>query len=274
MAGKPEVALGKILAGVCLHSLRIGDLAEIGVQDDRPVEFDPDRRTLDSDFLVIPLPGSPQVTLCGRDHPVSRTVVLVGCQLARVAGVENLQFAHPHVSRVAPARVPDRQPVVAGLGQLDLKSHHEITVLVLGEEVTTLALLATNGPVDDLVVVDRAGPAIESLAVENRLETAFGLLAENPVGFLGADFPDINVPPADLATMCLKLNRTVVEQRPLAIEVVFQGGVVDDQFIIEPHRGACSDLADSETVPLPQLIVGQDQRVLSLGPLAVVPQTA
>ena len=68
-------------------------------------------RTFHGHFLVVPLTGSSQVTLCSWNHAVGGTVELVRCQLARIAGVQDLQFAHTVVGRVAFARIANRQAV-------------------------------------------------------------------------------------------------------------------------------------------------------------------
>ena len=50
--------------------------------------------------------------------------------------------------------------------------------------------------------------------------------------------------------------------------------MIDDELVVEVDRRALADLEDAERVPLAERLVGQDERVLARGALAVVPQAA
>lgn len=60
----------------------------------------------------------------------------------------------------------------------------------------------------------------------------------------------------------------------VAIPVVFHGGAVDDQLVIQPDPGATSDLANSELVPFTEGFVGDGGGIASRGIWGVVEQAA
>ena len=124
------------------------------------------------DFLSVPFAGFLEEPALGGDHAVGAAVVLrrmkLGIFLCGV--VEHLQFAHAHVGGVALAGVPNSETIVAAFGQLDLQAHDKIVVAVLGVDGAAFAGLALDGAVGDLIVVNRAGPTGEILAVKEGLE--------------------------------------------------------------------------------------------------------
>ena len=93
-------------------------------------------------------------------------------------------------------------------------------------------------------------------------------------GFFLADFPDEKVSPADLAAVGLEHNGAFGWQGLGAIPVVFHGGAVDDQLVIQPDPGATSDLANSELVPFTEGLVGDGGGIASRGVWGVVEQAA
>ena len=143
------------------------------------------------------------------DHAVGGAVELprVELRVLRRGVVEHLQFAHAGVGGVAFARVADREAVVAAGRQLELEARDEVRVLLLRVDGAALFRLAANRAVYDLVVVERARPAGEVLAVEDGREGRLVALAQDRVGFLGRDLADEDVAPADLAAVRLQLDR-------------------------------------------------------------------
>ena len=59
----------------------------------------------------------------------------------------------------------------------------------------------------------------------------------------------------------------------LAIEVVFEANVIDDQFVVEVDRNILTDHADTETVPLTNGVVGEHEGILFRLTLVIVPKT-
>ena len=84
-------------------------------------------------------------------------------------------------------------------GKLEFQPGHEIRILFLGVNGAAFARLAHNGAVFDFVSFDRAGPTFEIFAIEHRFEIRVVLAPQNPVGFVGGNFPHENIAPADFA---------------------------------------------------------------------------
>src|SRR5262249_7058839 len=128
---------------------------------------------VDGDLLEIPVADGPLEAAMGGNHAVCRAVILawveVGVLLGRI--IEDLELAHADVGGVAIAGVADGQAVVAAGRQLYFQTGHEIAVLVLGVDGASLAWPADDGAILDLVLIHRAGPAGEILAVEYRFKT-------------------------------------------------------------------------------------------------------
>jgi len=93
-------------------------------------------------------------------------------------------------------------------------------------------------------------------------------------GFFLADFPDEKVPPADLAAVSLEHDGAFGWQGLGAIPVVFHGGTVDDQLVIQPDPCATSDLANSELVPFTEGLVGDGGGIASGSVRGIVEQAA
>ena len=110
---------------------------------------------------------------------------LIRCQLPGIADIQYLKLCHSLVGGISGTGVTNRQPVVSGWGHLDFKSDDEVIVNLLGEQVAAFSLLALNGSIDDLVIVDGTSPTTEILAVEDRFKTeVFGGRPQDLVGFL------------------------------------------------------------------------------------------
>ena len=135
------------------------------------VQLDLDLRPLHAHFLEVPLAHGPEVTPLGRRHPVGRAVGLARVELGVLGGavVEDLQLGHPRVGGVALAGVADRQAVVATGRELELDPGDEVAQFLVVVDRAPLAGLAADGAVDDLVIGDRAFPAVGRLAVEDGL---------------------------------------------------------------------------------------------------------
>ncbi len=67
MPGEAEETRGRTLAGVELPAHELGDLADVGVDDHRPVQLDLDPRTFDRDLLEVPLAHRTQIAAPGGD---------------------------------------------------------------------------------------------------------------------------------------------------------------------------------------------------------------
>src|SRR4029453_15634526 len=109
-----------------------------------------------------------------------------------------------------------------------------------------------DGAVLDLVVLQLPRPAGEVLAVEDVLEAVAAVLAQDSVGLLGGDLADEEVAPADLPAVGLQLDRAGAAEGELAVPVVLQPGVIDDELAVEVDRRPLADLKDTETIPLPE----------------------
>ena len=173
MSGKAKVALGA-QATLVLGNGRHGflHLAEVRIKDGFAVEHDLDSVAFHGDFLSVPFAGFLEEPALGGDHAVGAAVVLRRMKLGIIlcGVVEYLQFAHAHIGGVPFAGVTNGEAIVAAFGQFDLQPHDEVAIAVLGVDGTTFAGLALDGAVSDLVVVNRAGPTGEIIAVEERLE--------------------------------------------------------------------------------------------------------
>ena len=137
-----------------------------------------------------------------------------------------------------------------------------------------MSVLAADCTVDHFIVLRRASPAGQVFAVEFRFEAVHMTVGENCVGFFRGDFPNRNVTPADLPAVSLQADRALHEQWCRTIEVVFHDRIVNDEFAVQPHAGAGSDLTDFETVPFAERFVSEFSRIFARGTWAVVPEPA
>ena len=85
--------------------------------------------------------------------------------------IEHLQLTHAHIGRVSTAGIADRQTIVATCGNFDFQAHHKIRIFLGSEDGAALARLAGDRTVHDLIVVHRAFPSSEVLAIEDRDES-------------------------------------------------------------------------------------------------------
>src|SRR5262249_1491110 len=132
--------------------------------------------------------------------------------------------------------------------------------------------LADDRAVLDLVVLDRPGPAVEILAVEDALEALVVVLHQVGVRLLSRDFTEVNILPANLAAMRLELDGALGEEGPLAVPEVLPDGVIDHELVVEPDGRPRADLDDPELVPFAERLVRPAERVLARGAGAVVPE--
>src|SRR5262249_51813246 len=113
VAGESEETACAILARVCGIGHVVTDLAEVGIDDDRPIQFNLDLRALDGAFLEVPFTDRPEVAALRRHHTVGRAAILPRVELGILVGgvVEDLQLAHADIGGIPLTRVSDRQPV-------------------------------------------------------------------------------------------------------------------------------------------------------------------
>lgn len=168
MPGEAEIAFGAILARMRRVGHVLVNLREVSIQDRRAVQFHVDGRTFDRYDLVVPLAGRTKITASGGGHTVSRTVCLTRIELAVLGmlGIEHLQLGHARVSGIALAGIANRQSIVATGRQLELELGNKVLVLLLGVENTAMASFALDSAVHHVVVIYRAGPTFQRLAVE------------------------------------------------------------------------------------------------------------
>ena len=106
------------------------------------------------------------------------------------------------------------------------------------------------------------------------------MTGEDLVGLFTADLSDEDIPPADLATVGLQLDRAARENGQaqlgglLLVEVVLEDGVIDDQLIIEPDTDSAAHHHDAEMVPFPKGLVRLHERILARRAFLIVPKTA
>lgn len=68
---------------------------------------------------------------------------------------------------------------------------------------------------------------------------------ENLLRFFRTDLAHKNVPPANLAAVCLQHDRAFGWQRLCAIPVIFHDRSIDHELVIEPDPSFCADLTDA-----------------------------
>ena len=171
--------------------------------------------------------------------------------------VEHLQFAHPNVCRVTTPGITDRKAVVTARRQLEFKTRREIGQLLIEINGASLPFPTLNRPVGDDVIVGRAAPPFQVFAIEHRLESVIPLGCQNLATLAAADLADEHVSPANLASVRLQLDRAGARQRPLAVEIIFQPGVIHNMFAVQPNRDALTNHYDTETIPLTERFVRQ-----------------
>src|SRR5690606_29759235 len=115
---------------------------------------------------------------------------------------------------------------------LELQTDDEVAVHLLGVDGAAGVRLADDGAVDDLVVLDRAGPAGPVASVENGREFLV-TRGEPRHRFLRADLADPDVAPPDLAAVRLELDRSRARQRLRPIPEVLHPGAVDGELVVQ-----------------------------------------
>src|SRR3954451_9746335 len=100
------------------------------------------------------------------------------------------------------------------------------------------------------------------------------MFGQDGVCFGAINLAEGDVPPANFASVCLQLDWALCPKRILAVPVVLPAGMIDHELVIKEDGSPFADLADLKTVPLPEWLVGQDERILARGTRAIVPETA
>ena len=134
--------------------------------------------------------------------------------------------------------------------------------------------LAHQDAILHLVLIDWTSPAGQVMAVENRAVSIGAMVGQYRIGRFSGDLPDLDVPPADLAAVGLKLDRALGRNGNGAVPEVFQDGMVHNELAIEVDRGPRPCLNNPEGVPLANGVVRQGQGVFAGVPGAVVPEPA
>src|SRR5262249_44110425 len=136
----------------------------------------------------------------------------------------------------------------------------------------TFARSAHDCSIANLVFIHWPRPSVKVLAVENRLESCGVSTAKQFVRFIGRDFANKQISPADLPSVSLELNRAFWGHRQLAIVKVLHQSAVHGLLFIEPNPNPGSSHNDPEMVPFTKGFIRQDQGVLAWGSRAVVPK--
>jgi hypothetical protein len=166
------------------------------------------------------------------------------------------------------------RPLLPAGGSRNSKPDDEVAVLAHGVDRPALVGLAADGAVDHLVVLDRALPAGEVAAVEDRREAVLIRLGE-PRRRLGRGISRTKTlrhrisPPCVCSWMGPRAGK-----RTRAIPEVLHPRPIDDELAVQVDRGDLADLDDPEGVPLPERLVGVHERILPRCAWAVVPQAA
>lgn len=275
---------------------------EVGVEDFGAVEGDFDLIATDFDLLGVPLAGGAEEAAFGAEDVVEGAVDLVGGEgfagFGFVAvGVDDLEF-DAVFGAVAAEGGAEGDAVVACGGEFEFEAEGHVAILFLGEEIAAFALFADDVAIDDFVVFDGALPVGEVFAVVDAGE-AFLTGGEGLIGFIGADFADEDVAPADFAAVGLELDGAfgvngvrdpsgrwglgfggvgvflaVGEVAGFFVgEEVFEDGVFHDDFAIEGDGDAFTDHFDVEGVPLADGFVDELEGVFAFG-VFVVPEAA
>ena len=276
MSGEAKEAGAAIFSGVRSVAHIFGDFGDISSEDEVAIEFDANVGAIDGDFLEVPCASGSEEAAFGCGDAIDGAVVLAGVKFGVVGvfGVEDLEFAHGVVGGVAFTIGADSESIVTGGRGEEFEADGEVCVFFGGMEDAAFAFAAANGAIDNFVVVGGAGPAGEIFAVEDGFEVSVVALGEDLIGFFGGDFTDVDVSPADFATVCLEADWAFEEEGILAIPVVFHDGVIDDMLSVEPDGGAGTDLSDAEAVPFAEGFISADGGVFAGGAGAVIPETA
>src|SRR5689334_1296880 len=152
------------------------------------------------------------ITALRRDHTIGGAVGLPRIDLLAgrlfVMVIEHLAFTHAFVRGVPVTRITNCQAVVAARRQFDLEPRDEISIFLFGVDRAAFARAASNSAFFYLVIVQRPGPALEILAIEDGFKTLRVGVAQKFVCFFRTDLAKEKVAPADLAAMGLELKRS------------------------------------------------------------------
>ncbi len=167
------------------------------------------------------------------------------------------------------------RPLLPPGGSLNSSRATKSPYSVLGVDGAALVRLADDGAVLDLVLSIGPAQPSKSLPLKTSSKPLWSLTSRSSsLASLGGDLADEDVAPADLAAVGLQLDRPFPQQRQLAVPVVLQPGVVDDELVVEIHGDPLAELEDAEAVPFAERLVGQDERIFAGSAGAVVPQAA
>ncbi len=302
MAGEADVAGFAVDACGFGFDAGVVECVEVGVENFGAVEGDFDLIATDFDFLGVPFAGGAEEAAFGAEDMVEGAVDLVGGEgfagFGFVAvGVDELEF-EAVFGGVAAEGGAEGDAIVACGGEFEFEAEGHVAVLFLSEEVAAFALFADDVAIDDFVVIDGALPVGEVFAVVDAGE-AFLTGGEGLIGFIGADFADEDVAPADFAAVGLELDGAfgvdgvgdpsgrwgfgfggfgvffaVGEVAGFFVgEEVFEDGVFHDDFTVEGDGDAFTDHFDVEGVPLADGFVDELEGVFAFG-VFVVPEAA
>ena len=277
MSSETKVAVGAVLArvGALGHHGGHIDLGEVAVEDEVAIELHLDGGANDGDLFEVPFADGALVTAERSHHAVGGTVNLAWVEFATylvVIVVEHLDFTHADIGRIAFSRVADAEAVIAADRNLNFGANGEVGEVILMVEVAALLGLTENRTINHFVLGDGAAPVGQVLAVEDGFEALVAMSGQDFVRFFAADFADGDVAPLNLSTVGLQADRAFGGDGGFTIVVVFEDGVVDGLLAVEPDADAGADHEDAHRVPFARCLVGENERVFTRSPLAVIPK--
>ncbi len=123
--------------------------------------------------------------------------------------------------------------------------------------------LASKNTVGHLVILDRPGPVGQVLAVEDWAEARRTVPGQNSICLVREDLTNPDVAPVDFMVVGLELDRAFGRQRQLAVPVILESGVINDQLVVEVDSRPLANLDDPERIPLIDWPVGSCERILA-----------
>ena len=136
------------------------------------------------------------------------------------------------------------------------------------------ALFALDGVINNFVVIARASPTFKSFTIEDGFESGVAFACKMLVGFIRRKFLDENILPTDFATMSLQLNCTLIKKWQLAIEIIFEDGVIYNKLVVEVNSSTSAYLDDAELVPFAKRLVSKNEGIFAWGSWGVIPEAA
>ena len=285
MTREAKETAGAVFAGMgflAVDGLGV-DGGEIGVENHGAVEFYPGAGALNGNFLEIPFTDRVLITAGGGDHTVGGAVSLAGIDGAFyffVVVVENLEFAHADVGRVAGAGIADGEAVVAAGWELKVEPRLKIGERGIPVNRAAFVFLPNERAVFDRHGFEWAGPTVEVFTIKNRAVAGGAVAREQAAGFFATDFADVEIAPAGFAAVGLEFDRAADRDGALLVPweffivIVFEERVVDDELIVEPDGDTSADHDDAETIPLPDGLISADEWVPTGRFFIVVPEAA